>query len=241
MSEQVELPTGLSIEVERYTAEESKIFDRDIRRIAESFSSYVPPESRDAISYTFEQDIPTLKLIGQMAKKDIIGGGVFNGAFATTGHGVQQIRPDYLVPSAQGRTFYASLSGLTADSWYGLWHNGAIGAAYDNDPLYVRKWLEIAITGFLDVSPAPLAEEIQFEINGKPEPIFNMEYQQLGSSARLFHLPKPIVLKPYLQFRSQFKINATGGDFKLLPLGVAFVKAEYMRLTAPEQPDTSSP
>ena len=241
MSEQVVLPSGMGIEIEKFSGDEEKLFYRDIRRIFESYSNYVAPSDGTPLSYTLEEDIEALKLIAQMSKKDIIGAGVFNGAFASTGFGVQQIRPDHILPAAQGRTFYVSLASLTPDSWYGLWHNGAIGAAYDPSPLYLRKWLEVGITGFLDVSPTPLVEEIQFEINGKPEPIMNIQYQELASGARLFHLPKAIVLKPYLQYRSQFKVNAASGDFKLLPLGASFVKAEFMRITQPEQPDDNSP
>lgn len=219
------------------TAEENMMFERDYPRIVAPWSL----ASKGMLTEHFAKHKDAFKAALSIAKEDIDGAGTFGGINAMTGFGFQPIRPDYLVPTAQGRTFNTTLAGLTANNWYGLYHNNTIGAAYNATPLYMRKEYCVAISGFLDVSGAPLCEEIQMERDGKPSPIWVCNYSFLGGDYAFFELPQVEMIKPRLQYRFQFKTNATGGTHNMLPIGLAFAKADIMRNTAPTQPSTTSP
>jgi hypothetical protein len=115
----------------------------------------------------------------------------------------------------------------------------------------------------------PIADEMQIELNGKPLPVWNM-LLQMGRAKKprtvaafvgcltgiqsapptrdlkVFRFPSVEYLKPAIQYRSQFKANATGvvgvqGDGCLCPLGIAFVTSEFLRRTAPTAPTTVAP
>jgi hypothetical protein len=179
------------------------------------------------------------------------------------------IRPDYLVPAAQGRTYNVALNGLVAQGWYGLYHNAAIGAAYNATALYLRKELGIGMIGIEELNPDPMMDEVQLEINGKPLPVFNM-LLQVGRAKRpgtvaafgaatdsihseppsrdikMFRFPSVEYFKPAIQYRSQFKTNAAGvtgvyGEICPAAVGLAFVTSDYLRNTAPTQPTTAAP
>ena len=88
---------------------------------------------------------------------------------AKSGYGMQLIRPRYIQPTAAGNLFDVALSGLTAGDWYGLFHNGAVGAAYNATPLYLRKEVGLAWIGYMDLG-LNLCDAIQLEINNDELP-----------------------------------------------------------------------
>lgn len=235
---------NLEVPATELTQDESMTFERDFPRVVAPYSL----ASKGMLTEVFMRHKEAFKAALNIAKHDIDGAGSFSGVNAMTGFGMQPIRPDYMVPTAQARMWNSNVAGvptalaaLTTNSWYGLWHNGLVGAAYNATPLYMRKEYCVAICGFLDVSGAPLAEEIQMERDGKPSPIWVTNYSFLGGDYAFFELPQVELIKPRIQYRFQFKINATGGNFNLLPVGVAFAKADIMRNTAPTQPSTTAP
>ncbi len=181
------------------------------------------------------------RVLGQAAKYDIQpSAGVFQGQRATTGFGFGMIRPDYLVPTAQGRTYDATFLGA-ANSWNGLYHNGVIGAAWNATPLYLRKELALGVLGLLEMGADNIIEEMQWEINGKPLPVFDMVRQMVSADLRAFRMPQVEYLKPAIQYRSQAKFAAAAGDTKMAPLGLAFVTSDYLRNTVPTQPSIVAP
>jgi len=219
--------------------EGNEIFDDDYEALVSHYTKYTSdPGNLEKILMGYKRGMKQLAMKAKLEIQPAAGG--FYGMNAMTGFGMQMIRPDHLVPAAQGRTFDANLSGLTANSWYGYLHNGAIGAAYDPTPLYLRKELGVAIAGFVNTGDA-IVDELQFEIRGKPLPVWNMLTQMRGADDNIFLLPKVLWLDPAIQYRSQFKINSTGGSMSLIPIGITFARAEWMQGTAITQPSTTAP
>lgn len=270
----IEVGPGEDLQIRRWTKNEDRLFEKQYPMLVQQFSDNITtrhiysPDGRNLLQIQkgihpltelfLEPAVKAaIKAIG-MACADLIEPkpGQFFGMNAEKGYGMQTIRPDYMVPTAQGRTFYIGLSGLTAHSYYGLYHNGAIGAAYNTTPLYLRKELGIAWIGELEVNPNMCrADEIQLEIDGKPKPFYNMLYMKMNEpdeplatapagrpNLRLFRFPQVQFLKPAKQYRSQYKMSwKTGGHFMLIPVGIAFPSAEFMRATACTQPSTTAP
>lgn len=220
--------------------DELNLLKTDLPKVTAVYSKYAP-DGISAISKIIQEDYPTYGVALALAKEKIDDAGAFGGALPDDGFGIMQIRPDFLVPSAQGRTFYKSVSGLTANSWYGLWHNGAIGDAYNSSPLYLRKEVLVAISGLLDVSGAGIIEEVQLEVNGDERQIVPMGPQIKGTDFRLIRFPTPVIIPSSTQFRSQAKFTAASGDVELIPIGIAFATSEFMKDTAPTQPTTTKP
>lgn len=236
--------------VQTWTNEERAIFDRDfdflvqmfVKEVARSYAnSHLENKIRNVIADVFYEAKEGIAIIGQGCKDDISPtAGTFRGMAAKNGYGMQIIRPEYLVPTAQGALFDTALSGLTAGSWYGLYHNAAIGGAYNATPLYLRKELGIALVGHMDLGLS-LVDAVQWEINNDELPIYDMTLATRGGDLPIFGYPVVEYLRPGKQYRSQFKVNATGGNFVPLPLGVAFASADFMRATAPTAPSTTAP
>ena len=220
--------------------DELKLLQTDLPTITSVYSKYAP-DGISAISKIIMEDYATYGVALGLAKDKISDAGAFGGALPDDGFGITQIRPDFLVPAAQGRTFYKSVSGLTPNGWYGLWHNGAIGDAYNDNPLYLRKEVLVAISGLLDVSGSGIIEEVQFEINSDKRQIVPMGPQIKGTDFRLVRFPTPVIIPSSTQFRSQAKFTAASGDVELIPIGIAFATSEFMKNTTPTQPTTTKP
>ena len=227
-------------DVEIPTDREIELLKAHLPKITAVFSKYAP-DGQTAIGKIVQEDFPVYATALGLAKKMIENAVSFNGAYPTTGFGIQAIRPDYMVPSAQGRTFKKDVTGLTEDEWYGLWHNGAIGDSYNATPLYLRKELEVVISGLLDISASPIVDEVQFEVNGDTKAVMPVEQQFNGSDLRLYKFAEPMIIPPAITYRSRFKTNAASGTVNLLPVGVAFVKSEFMKNPTPTQPSTTAP
>ena len=239
----VQVAPGVEMTITVFTPDEMTKFDTDYPKVISHFTQgSVAPDKRHVISDWFDETVEVYKLIGQACKNDISpNAGVFQGMRATTGFGFSMIRPDYLVPIAQGRTYDATVVALVANNWYGLYHNAAIGAAYNAVPLYLRKELGIGIVGMLEIGADNIIEEMQWEINGKPLPVFDMVRQMVGSDFRAFRYPSVEYLKPAIQYRSQAKFAAAAGDTKMTPLGLVFATSDYLRNTVPVQPTIVAP
>lgn len=272
----VEIAPGLEIPIRRWTKREELLFDLEYPILAQQFTrdmpSYLMYDRQGGNLQGFQKAlhpvtevymepavVRAIKLIGQSCAELITPNpGQFNGMNATGGYGMQLIRPDYMVPTGQGRSFMVTTSGLTAAGYYGLYHNGAIGAAYNATPLYLRKELGIAWVGLMEVNvDICRALEVGLEIDGKPKPLYNLlpmlandgKEDISGSTGsvgdpgglRAFRFPQVQYLQPSIQYRSQYKTKDTGGFTHLIPLGVAFPTAEFMRATAATQPSTTKP
>ena len=57
---------------------------------------------------------------------------------------------------------------------------------------------------------------------------------------RAIRFPQVQYLQPSIQYRSQYKAT-DNGTFHIIPLGVAFPTAEFMRSTANTAPSTTKP
>jgi len=239
----LQVAPGVEIELVNFTPEENKRFDLDYPKVTAVYDqNSVRADQKHIIADWFDETIETYRLLAQACKHDIQpSAGMFQGQRATTGFGFRMIRPDDIVPTAQGRTFDATVAGLTANSWYGLYHNGAIGAAYNATALYLRKELGIGMVGTQEMGADSIIEETQFEINGKPLPVFNCERQFVGSGWRVFRFPQVEYFKPAIQYRSQAKFAAADGATKHVPVGLTFVTSDYDRNTTPTQPSTTAP
>lgn len=231
---------GVQLTLERFTPDEKARFDNDFEAFGNFYTKYSSGAQGHAIRDIFNKYKEQFFLFAQAAKNDIEASGVFQGINATNGFGMQAIRPDYLVPTAQDRTYKAALSGLTAYDWYGLYHNAAIGGAYNTTSLYLRKELAVAIAGFVELAN-PIADAVRFEINGKQLPVWRMEEALKAGDLRIYEAPQVIYLAPRKQYRSEFKTNMAAGNMNLAPIGVAYVSADYMRTTEPTAPSTSAP
>jgi len=239
--ETIPIGDGKTLDIEAWTPEMNERFDKDFERLIAFYTEYSAPGGANIIRGIFESAKEAFRIIGQACKNDITPSpGAFNGVRAQTGYGMTTIRPDYLVPTAQGRTFDTSVSGLTANSWYGLWHNGTIGASYDATPLYLRKELGLGILGVMELSPSPIVEELQLEMNDVPNPVYNL-VPAIHIGLRVARFPTVEYFKPANRYRSQAKFAAASGTTYLVPLGIAFVTAEWLRTTQPTQPSTTAP
>jgi len=243
----VDIAPGVQLEVTEFTDPENKIFDADYEKLIAMYTRYsVDSKDKHMIADAFNDTKEVFRVIAEASKQAIQpSAGVFQGMRAMTGFGMTKIRPGHIVPNAQGGagtpTFDVALATLTKDEWYGLYHNGAIGAAYNTTPLYLRKELSVAILGMMEVGPNVMADEIEFEINGKPLPIYNMLESMRGTDMQFFRFPSVEYIKPAVQYRSQFKTNAVAGNMCLVPVGIAFVTSDFMRQTKVTQPSTTAP
>jgi len=239
----MDIAPGVQLEVTEFTDAENKIFDADYEKLIAMYTRYsVNSKDSHIIADAFNDTKEVFRVIAEASKQAIQpSAGVFQGMRAMTGFGMTKIRPGFMLPAAQGYSFDVALAALTKDNWYGLYHNGAIGAAYNATPLYLRKELSIAILGMMELGPNVMADELQFEINGKPLPVYNMLEAMRGTDMQFFRFPSVEYIKPAVQFRSQFKTNAISGNMCLVPVGIAFVTSDFMRQTAPTQPSTTAP
>lgn len=258
----IQVSPGIQLNVSAFTTEEKQRFDSDLDTIANIYTQYsVDPTGRHVIADLFRKFKPQLQLFAEAAKNDLDNAGVFQGVNATNGFGMTWIRPDFLVPTAQGRTFDyntgATGFNLNRDTWYGLYHDGAVGVAY-SDALYLRREVAVAVIGFIGL-PQPdavevhaatasvydLIDEVQWEINGKPLPIWNMAPQMRATDLKIYEAPMALYLEPAKQYRCQAKFNGAGNVAamwgSLWPVGVAFVTADVMRTTQPTQPTNAKP
>lgn len=277
----ITIAPGVEINIKTWSKYENDVFDHDYPKLVEQYSNqiqtimqyrYNPAATRfidieilerinrmvHPITSMFMEPAvkEAFRTVGQAAKNDISPeAGQFEGMNAITNYGMQIIRPDYLVPTAQGRTFAVTTAGLTANSWYGLWHNGAIGAAYNATPLYLRKELALGVAGVIELTDLVSAEEVQFEIDTKQRPIYNLILSRIGDGKadiaatsvgpkgdlKMSRFPQVEYIQPAKQYRSQFKTNTTGRAMCVVPLGIVFAKASFLRATAPTQPSTTAP
>jgi len=231
---------GVQLNIEKFTSEETSRFENDFRALGNMFSKYSIGENGHAIRDLLDKYKAQFYLFAQAAKNDIESAGVFQGINATNGFGMQTIRPDYLCPSEQDRSYKAALSGLTANDWYGYLHHAAIGGSYNASPLYLRKELAVAICGFVELQN-PCADALRWELNGKQLPVWRIEEAMKGGDMRIYEAPQTIYLAPRKQYRSEFKANVVAGNMNLVPVGVSFVTADFMRTTEPTLPDSTAP
>jgi hypothetical protein len=240
----IEVSPGVELDIEEFTAAEKAIFDHDYASVVAMYTKFTADkEGKHVIADAFEDAKDAYFLVAQATKKAILpAAGIFQGQRALTGFGMRMIRPDDLVSSSfSTRTFDYAVSSLTKDAWYGWIHNAAPGAAFNATPLYSRKEMGIGILGVLDVSGAPLIEEIQFELAGKMFPVYNMVAQMRGADLPFFKFPVVEYIKPATQYRIAAKFAATAGNLALIPMGITFVTADFMRQQAPTIPTTSAP
>ena len=237
---------GKSVEVQELSPAELEIFEREWPILVEMLTAQSrDPMGRNIIRAVFDTEAVKQKYLylTMLAKAEIDRAGVFGGLQPRVnggGFGWQPIRPDYVVPSAQGRTFLTSLSGLTANSWYGLYHNGAIGAAYNATPLYMRDKYQVAIEAIWDVQETALFDSLQFELEGVAQAVISCR-PQVMSDLPIVRLPFTQVLRAGKRYRSAFRVMAASGTFEPLPLGVAWVSADRMETQEPEQNSTTAP
>jgi hypothetical protein len=268
----LEIAPGVELQITKFSPDEEKKFYQDYPRLTSVYSkNAVSPDKKHVISDWYDESVEVMKLIGQACKNDIQpSAGVFQGMRAQTGFGFGLIRPDYICGNVQGRSFDIFL-GATAGAWVGLYHNAAIGGAYNATPLYLRKELGIGWLGLVDYQHDTMAEEVQLEINGKPLPVWTMLHQMgravrpplavaYGTNAnatdtwsqqplpdmRVFRFPAVEYLKPAIQYRSAFKPSATNlanvwGRMCVAAVGIAFVTSDYLRNQSPTQPTYIAP
>lgn len=233
----IEFGNGQTLNLNLFSGEETAKWEADFPRVIAPLSR----EGKPLLAEAFMRHKKELFILAQAAKNDVDGAGTFNGLNATVGFGFQPIRPDHIVENTQTKLFTTTLAALTAGLWYGLWHNGATGAAYNATPLYNRKEYAMAILGFMDLSPTTLVEEIQLEKDGKPLPVWRVKETLAGGDFPFYELPYPEYIRPRSQYRSQFRVNAAAGSFTLVPVGLAFPTSTYMRQTAPVGPTIAAP
>lgn len=230
---------GTQLNIEAFTPEETKRFQSDYATMGNIFSRNFG-NTGHAIRDLLDKYRDQMFLFAQAAKNDLEGGGVYQGINAMNGFGMGDIRPDFLCPTEQDRTFEVTLAALTASDWYGYLHHAAIGGAYNASPLYLRKEVAVAICGFIELAN-PFADEMMWEINGKQLPVWNMETPMKAGEPRIFECPQVMYLAPRKQYRSRFRTNTAAGNMCLRPIGVAFPTADYMRTTEPTLPDSTAP
>lgn len=239
----VNIGSGRSIQVLDFSDEENEVFERDFPKVCNLPTRYsLDREARHMLSDILLKNKDNFKLIAQAAKYALEpSAGQFGGMHAMQDYGMSLIRPDHVCVAAQGRTFDVALAALTKDNWYGYLHNAAIGGAYNATPLYLRKEVMVGIVGFMELGAIPCAEELQFELSGKALPIYNMVSQMRGCDLPIFELAQPLVIKPAQQYRSAFKTAVVAGNMALMPLGLSFATADFMRTQQPTQPSTTAP
>jgi len=232
----------MKYEIRPFTPEELDIFESEWSRMISYYSKYSKrPDGTGSVTDLLEANKENILAAAQSASLKLRPiSREFEGLNTSRGYGMRQIRPDDIVPAAQGRTFDAVLSGLTPNSWYGYIHNGAIGDTFDDTPLYPRKELATIIVGFLSVKD-PIVDEMQWIINNLPYPVWNMVTQMHAADVNLFELSEPIFLYGGVSYRSQIKVNSDSGNLTLIPIGVTFVLADYNREIEPPQPSTVAP
>jgi len=253
----IELAPGMEIDIEEFTKAENEIFDRDYTKLIAHYTRFcVDKDSKHVIFDALTETKDVFRLIGQAAKKAIQpSAGVFQGMRALTGFGMTMIRPAHITPNVQGSppaaqfqpTFDATCLG-NANEWMGLYHNGVIGSAnvaagqgWNGTPLYLRKELALGIVGVMELDPTSKIEEVQFEINGKPLPVYNMLTQMRGTDVQFFRFPTAEYLKPAVQYRSHAKYGAVGTTCPV-PVGVAFVISDWLRQPlVPNRPAVTAP
>lgn len=247
--ETIAVAPGVQLAVSAFSDEERQRFLNDYGVLGNMFTRFnYDPAARHAIRDIYDKYRDQFYLFAQAAKNDIDGAGTFQGINATSGFGMRVPRPDDLVPIAQTRTFEGASNGV-ALAWSGLWHDGAISAAYGASPLYMRRQVAVAIAGFMENWPdtttdrSPL-EEMQWEVNGKPLPVWNLQHSfGPGGDLKIFEAPQVMYLKPRQSYRSQYKTgNAlVGTDFEVLPIGISFVTADVMRMVNTQEQPTNTP
>ena len=237
------LSPGVELDIVEWSSDEHAVYERDFPKMVSMYTKYSTNiEGKHLLGELYTKYKGVFAMLGQAAKNEMDpAAGMFNGMNAMTGYGMTLIRPGYLFPAAQGYTFDRALAALTKDNWYGWAHNAVIGAAYNATPLYHRKELWTAIIGFLELGTVPCAEEFQWEIDAKPLPVWNMVNQMRAMDVPLFEFPQVINLRPALQYRSQFKTGVVAGNMAMAAQGVTFIRAEWLRNTAPTLPTTNPP
>jgi len=257
----IEMP-GPDLTVTDLTADERLLFESQYLRVMQAWSwempipkekaALLPPEAKIDWAKQTPKLLQPLEpvfvrhknelLTGAMAAKyGIDGAGALTGTSGRHGFGMSAIRPDYLLEEMAGRSFTATLSGLKKDEWYGLWHHGPIGGSYNAYPLYMRKEVCVIIIGFMDVGG--MVDELQFEVDGITYATINITRNISGSRGGFpfYELPTPFCILPRRQYRCRMKVNAAAGEFNLIPIGLAFARADFMRNTAPIQPAVYAP
>lgn len=238
----VTISPGVEITMSEFTPDEMAVFEKEYDRVTAIYSKYAKDvKGRNVITQMFDEYKGMFAQIGQACKNDIDGAGVFQGMRPTTGFGWRTIRPSDLCVAAQGYSFDVTLTGKTKDNWYGYLQNSTIGGAESTSEIYLRKEVGLGICGFIEVANSPLVEELQFWKNGTPSPVYNMLLQMRASDLKLFQMPTAEYFAPRKSFRSSMKFAATDGDVCLVPIGIAFVRADYMRNQQPTQPSTTAP
>jgi hypothetical protein len=242
MTQSVEIGGGVQIDLTSWSKEEAEVFRKDFPRLVAMYTQHsVDREQRHLVSDLLIKHIADFALVGQIAKDKLLpSSGVFGGMNATTGYGMQLIRPDYLFLAAQGRTYDRTVAGVK-DNWYGWAHNGMIGAVYGAAPLYLRKEVCLGIVGFHELGAVPGVEEMKWEINNKPLPVWNMLAQMRAADIPLFELPQIMVLEPAVQYRSEYKQGFANGNIGLMAVGIAFARSSYMLEETPAQPAIVAP
>ena len=242
-SKTIVLSPGVELDIIEWSKEEHAVFERDFPKLVSMYTKYSTDNAgKHLLSEILTKYKGVFALLGQAAKNELDpAAGQFNGMNAMSGYGMTMIRPGYLFPAAQGYTFDRALAGLTKDNWYGWSHNAVIGAAYNDDPLYHRKEMWTSIVAFMELGTLPIAEEFQWELDSKSLPVWNMVNQMRGMDIALFEFPQVINLRPAMQYRSRFKSGVVAGNMAMSALGVSFVKADWLRNTAPTLPTNAPP
>jgi len=197
----------------------------------------VNPTLLNPFKRAFERHHGELLMCAQVAKHEIEGAGSFGGMSARCGFGMQSIRPGHIAPHLFGGSFASNLAGQTPGNWYGLWHSGGSGDAYNANPLFMRREFCPVIIGFYDAGG--MVDEIQFELDGYPYPIYDVS--SVHTSIPFYELNTPIFIRPRVQYRFRMKLNSGAGYFDFRPIGLTFATASVMRNTNPTPPSVVAP
>jgi len=240
----IDIGGGKTAEFEPLNTTEDAIFETEWPFIVERCTRYTrDPNARNVLTEVFDNQKTFYKRLCCIAKAEIDQAGSFGGMNPTVkggGFGWQPIRPDYLVEDTVVKTWFRTTAALTSGNWYGLWHNGDIGAAFNATPLYNRKVYLTAIAALWDAQETGLFQSVKFEIENSPQSVFVCR-DKILSDLPIFQLPAVQVIRPRNQYRVQYQAVTAGGNMEIMPLGITFAKKFEMENTAPTGNTTVAP
>lgn len=241
----VDIAPGQKITIEPFDDDEDDVFDREwpiMTKVSALAAGKNDGTLGDLLREHFDAYKESYRIIGQAAKHRLDPSpGTFQGMHAQNGFGWRPgIMPDLIVPTAQARTYETALTGLTVASWYGLYHNGTIGAAYHATPLYMGKQTTLGITGILETADV-VFDQFQWELKTKKQAIHSALLQFMAGDYPFYDFGATVWLEPAKQYRSQARAAVVAGTTRPLPIGIEFSSVEIMKAEAPTEPSTTAP
>jgi hypothetical protein len=236
--------SGRQLTMRDWTQDEIDAFERDFYSMISQYSKYVDIDesARHVIADIYYNNKEQIMEFGQLCGQEISPNpGAFGGMVGRGGYVMRQIRPDDILETTQGRTFDYDLSSLTANNWYAVLDDAAIGGTV-TAAIYMRKFLGTLILGVADMGGNPLFDELQWlELEGSKLPIDNMHCPMRFTDLSLYEFPAPIWLRPEKKYQCSGKVNATAGVGTLSFIGVTFIRYEQSLEQQPSQPATTPP